>query len=694
MSDWTKERYDAARAMVKMARHGRQGLFVTELAGALDEIERLTAPVDVEGEVEEWIPIIFDAEQGTGALDEKSTYYRVGDAIRPLVEQKARLQREVERLRINVKMHEDGHILLLKQARAEIARLTKERDAFGRWYSGARADVVSREDEIVRLKSTPSEAWETLRSLAQDIHDDKSCDEESHRQVGDCRKCELGRALAAVSREPSASSVDNLRKKHATSSETTLAKMLAAWDEWDPPSPEVSDEHADTIDDVSHVLEIRGLVESDQLTTTGRDLRDRIERAQRSVPPLTAERAREVEAERDFRRRVDATRKWMQDPPCDGCGDPVSECVCDVGRKARGEPPFDRRPPTVKRARAVDMADELLESLESVEAGGWTLPTGSNALVKSSGGHLTVIQASLLRSWRVKVREIRAAAGEYGRSEPLTEGHETGFDLGEVDSSGELCLVLHIDEHKGNAWLSREMWGRMGEVAGWTSESITAAEARHTDDDTCPACSDAFGGPSPCAKTHDFEPGAYPTAANMPEWQREQIGHRVAGGERATLPADYAARRAAGEGGHGMCEPVERLCVAVLVTDPAGRVLLVRHRKRAWELPGGGVHEGEEPCCAAVREVQEETGIVVTLQGRPTELAGTPKPGAEYPSRILVFRATGEGEPRAGSDATWAEWMTPWEVLRRHREAPETLSDLASKRVLLEWANQGHGAGE
>ena len=41
-------------------------------------------------------------------------------------------------------------------------------------------------------------------------------------------------------------------------------------------------------------------------------------------------------------------------------------------------------------------------------------------------------------------------------------------------------------------------------------------------------------------------------AAAMPEWHERQLADRIAAGERATVPADYAARRAAGEGGHGM----------------------------------------------------------------------------------------------------------------------------------------------
>ena len=47
-----------------------------------------------------------------------------------------------------------------------------------------------------------------------------------------------------------------------------------------------------------------------------------------------------------------------------------------------------------------------------------------------------------------------------------------------------------------------------------------------------------------------------------------------------------------------------------------GAVLLTRSwlGSGKWQLPGGGVHCGEEPLLAAIREVQEETGITLTTK--------------------------------------------------------------------------------
>jgi 8-oxo-dGTP pyrophosphatase MutT (NUDIX family) len=62
---------------------------------------------------------------------------------------------------------------------------------------------------------------------------------------------------------------------------------------------------------------------------------------------------------------------------------------------------------------------------------------------------------------------------------------------------------------------------------------------------------------------------------------------------------------------------LERNAVRVVLTDAAGRVLLFHAVTPEvgpagwWELPGGGIDGGESYLEAAVREVREETGLLL-----------------------------------------------------------------------------------
>ncbi|MEU2995637.1 NUDIX hydrolase [Streptomyces griseoincarnatus] len=59
----------------------------------------------------------------------------------------------------------------------------------------------------------------------------------------------------------------------------------------------------------------------------------------------------------------------------------------------------------------------------------------------------------------------------------------------------------------------------------------------------------------------------------------------------------------------------ERPRIAAAIVVHEGRVLMVRRRvsegQLSWQLPAGEVEPGEEREAAAVRETQEETGLIV-----------------------------------------------------------------------------------
>ena len=56
--------------------------------------------------------------------------------------------------------------------------------------------------------------------------------------------------------------------------------------------------------------------------------------------------------------------------------------------------------------------------------------------------------------------------------------------------------------------------------------------------------------------------------------------------------------------------------VRVIIPDDEGKILMVMHHhegKDIWMVPGGGIEEGENASDAAIREVLEETGLLVSV---------------------------------------------------------------------------------
>ncbi|QUJ75914.1 RNA pyrophosphohydrolase [Sulfitobacter albidus] len=118
-----------------------------------------------------------------------------------------------------------------------------------------------------------------------------------------------------------------------------------------------------------------------------------------------------------------------------------------------------------------------------------------------------------------------------------------------------------------------------------------------------------------------------------------------------------------------------RPCVGVMVANAQGAVFVGQRLDRnydAWQMPQGGVDPGEDPRAAALRELEEETGITRDLvevvaqtdDWLPYELPHDLVPklwkgrfrGQEQKWFLLRFRGTDADVNIATADPEFAAW--------------------------------------
>lgn len=106
-----------------------------------------------------------------------------------------------------------------------------------------------------------------------------------------------------------------------------------------------------------------------------------------------------------------------------------------------------------------------------------------------------------------------------------------------------------------------------------------------------------------------------------------------------------------------------KLSAKVLIRDAEGRCLVIRrsresrHNKAKWDLPGGKVDAGETFDQALVREVEEETGLSISLEC----VAGAAQ--SEAPDRIVAYMIMEgrwvSGEVRLSAEHDDHAWVAP-----------------------------------
>ena len=109
--------------------------------------------------------------------------------------------------------------------------------------------------------------------------------------------------------------------------------------------------------------------------------------------------------------------------------------------------------------------------------------------------------------------------------------------------------------------------------------------------------------------------------------------------------------------------------VCVLIWDDDGRLLLMREAQTGrWQTVGGMIDPDESPWDAAVREAEEETGLVVRLERLRTALGG-PGYRVHYPNGdvcsyvSIVFDAVAvSGELVGDDEVADLRWFRPDEI--------------------------------
>ena len=62
-----------------------------------------------------------------------------------------------------------------------------------------------------------------------------------------------------------------------------------------------------------------------------------------------------------------------------------------------------------------------------------------------------------------------------------------------------------------------------------------------------------------------------------------------------------------------MTPPKHIVSAAAIVINDENEILLIKGPRRGWEMPGGQVEEGESIKDAAIRETEEECGVIIEI---------------------------------------------------------------------------------
>ncbi|MEM1492962.1 NUDIX hydrolase [Bacillus velezensis] len=126
---------------------------------------------------------------------------------------------------------------------------------------------------------------------------------------------------------------------------------------------------------------------------------------------------------------------------------------------------------------------------------------------------------------------------------------------------------------------------------------------------------------------------------------------------------------------------------AFVIIQNDGRDILLVKRKDVplWDLPGGGIEEGETPEAAAIRESCEETGYNVTILQKAGEYE---RPAFADTQHVFIGAITGGTPLLTGPETAALRWFSPHRlpllmVPNRKRQINDGLHGAADIKVTL-----------
>lgn len=106
--------------------------------------------------------------------------------------------------------------------------------------------------------------------------------------------------------------------------------------------------------------------------------------------------------------------------------------------------------------------------------------------------------------------------------------------------------------------------------------------------------------------------------------------------------------------------------VAAAVVREDGKFLAIKRRDNGhWEPPGGVLEPGETATAGAVREVQEEAGLIV----EPVRLSGVYQNMTRDILALVFLARQVSGQLRTSDESVQVDWLTADQVRERMTEA-------------------------